>query len=395
MFDECQVVKPSPKFFARRPGKVGPDRKQFLQRLPGLLAHAKLPVSLRNHGVGIEVSRLVELERGTQGAAVIAPAIRVVEVDKSVPARMTGIELHGGFHDRGAAFPVTGIGDEISEERRNGSIHAVQFDRSLRCGTKSGNILLEKQGGSEGVMGEVVRGRRLHGAPRGRKRTPQRVGLWVQSVRMLFPVQVRQHGPGIAVIGRNADGPFQDPSHARMFFRRDAFHVAKRAQHRFVRTQLFIGLCAERLAHAAGQNAVHVRNRRDDPRNQIVLQLKDRLGTKGAFEVFSPEMSAAGRIDELNREPQLGPGLPKAAFHHVARAQFLAGGSHVKRLLRVARSRAARDHPEIREARQASHDFLGQPLCQGCELGVGAAVLERQHGDPEALVGARLSGVCA
>ena len=120
-------------------------------------------------------------------------------------------------------------------------------------------------------MGKVVGGRRLHGAPRGRKRTPQRVGLWVQSVRMLFPVQVRQHGPGIALIGRNADGPFQNPSHARMFFRRDSFHVAKGAQHRFVRTQLFIGLAAERLAHAAGQNAVHVGNRRDDPRNQIVL----------------------------------------------------------------------------------------------------------------------------
>ena len=173
-----------------------------------------------------------------------------------------------------------------------------------------------------------------------------------------------------------------------MFFRRDALHVAKGAQHGFVGTQLLIGLAAERLAHAAGQNAVHVGNRRDDPGNQIVLQLEDRLGTEGAFEAFGPEMSAAQRIDELNGEPQPGPGLTQAAFHHVARAQFLPDRPHVDGCIGVPRRGAARDDPKVREARQARDDLFGHRLGQGREVGVGAAVLERQHRDPEAFLGA-------
>ena len=130
------------------------------------------------------------------------------------------------------------------------------------------------------------------------------------------------------------------------------------------------------------------RDRRDDPRNQLVLELEDGLRAEGALVGLGPEMGAGHRVHELHREAQLRSRLPQAAFHHVARAELLAGGAHVDRLVRVARRRAARDHAQVREARQAGHDVFGQSLGQGREVGVGAAVLERQHRDPEALVGA-------
>ena len=106
-------------------------------------------------------------------------------------------------------------------------------------------------------------------------------------------------------------------------------------------------------------------------------------------------MSTRDCVDELHRDAQLRSRLPQAALHDIARTEFLADGPDVPRFARIFRGRAPGNHSQVREARQASHDFLGQPLCQSRKICVGAAVLERQHGDPEALVGARLSGVCA
>jgi hypothetical protein len=66
---------------------------------------------------------------------------------------------------------------------------------------------------------------------------------------------------------------------------------------------------------------VHVGNRRNDPRNEVVLQLENRLRTEIAFVVFRPQMSAGRGIDELHGEAQFRPGLAKAALHHVPRAE--------------------------------------------------------------------------
>ena len=40
-------------------------------------------------------------------------------------------------------------------------------------------------------------------------------------------------------------------------------------------------------------------------------------------------MSASRRIDELHGEAELGSGLAKTAFHHVASAEFLADGADI------------------------------------------------------------------
>ena len=100
-------------------------------------------------------------------------------------------------------------------------------------------------------------------------------------------------------------------------------------------------------------------------------------------------MSAGDRVHELHGEAQLGSRLPQIAFHHVASAQFLARGADIDRLIHISRGRAARDHLEVGEARQAGDDVLGKSVCQCREICVGAAVLEWQHRDPETFLGAR------
>ena len=84
-------------------------------------------------------------------------------------------------------------------------------------------------------------------------------------------------------------------------------------------------------------------------------------------------MSAGDRVHELHGEAQLRSRLPQIAFHHVASAQFLARSADIDRLVHVTRRRAARDHPEVGEARQAGHDVLGKPVCQRREICVAAA----------------------
>ncbi len=158
-----------------------------------------------------------------------------------------------------------------------------------------------------------------------------------------------------------------------MLFDGDALVVAEAAQHRLVGAQLFGALAPESFAHAVRQNAVPVGDRGDDPGDEVVLEREDLARVERAIVVLRPEMGARGRVNELHRDAQLRARLPEAPLHHVARGDL--GG-------------AARDDPEVREARQSGHDLFGQALGQCRDVGVAAAVLEGQHRDPEALVGA-------
>ena len=109
-------------------------------------------------------------------------------------------------------------------------------------------------------------------------------------------------------------------------------------------------------------------------------------GLNGRSKLSAQRCAPVDRVHQLHREAQPGPCLPQAPFHHVARAEFFAGRAHVHCLVRIVRGRASRDHPQIGKARQAGHDLLGQPFGQRRDLRVRAAVLERQHGDPEAVL---------
>ena len=93
----------------------------------------------------------------------------------------------------------------------------------------------------------------------------------------------------------------------------------------------------------------------------------------------APELASMSCTETRRTEPA----CRKLPSTDIARGQYLANRPHVTRLAGVPSAGTAGDDPEIREARQASHDFFGQPLRQRCHVGVAAAVLEREHGDPE------------
>ena len=134
------------------------------------------------------------------------------------------------------------------------------------------------------------------------------------------------------------------------------------------------------------QSAVLISDCRNDPRNQIVLQLENSLRTKTAFIVLGPQMSAGRCVYELDREAQLRPRLSQAAFHQVACAERLANRLHLTRITVIVQGRIACDDAQVGEARQPCHYVLRQTFGQGCEISVAARVFKWQYRDPETFV---------
>ena len=143
-----------------------------------------------------------------------------------------------------------------------------------------------------------------------------------------------------------------------MFFSGATLVVSKAAQHRLVRADLVGLFVPERFAHAVRQNAVPVSDRGNDPRDDVILQGKYVFRRQGTIVGVRPEMSTGNRVHELHRDAQPGPCVAKAPFHHVARAQFPARRPDINCLIHVPRRRAARDHLQVGETRQAGHDVL-------------------------------------
>ena len=177
-----------------------------------------------------------------------------------------------------------------------------------------------------------------------------------------------------------------------MLFGGPAVAVAEAAQHRLVRAQLVGTLAPERFAHGVRQDPVRVSERGDNPWDEVVLQGEDVIGTERAVVCLCPQMRAGTGVDELHRDAQDRARLAQASFHYITRGQYLANRPHVTRLAGVPSAGTAGDDPEVREAREAGHDLFGQPLRQRCHVGVAAAVLEREHSDPEAFVAGAAPG---
>lgn len=144
--------------------------------------------------------------------------------------------------------------------------------------------------------------------------------------------------------------PLQDTPHEGVLLGNHPREVAERAQHRLVRTQLIDGLDSHNFTHAVRQNPVPVGHRRNNPRNQTILEIEHRLGAEAALIGLGPKIRPGHRVYELHAQPQLSSGLPQIAFHHVARAQFSAGSADIARLIDVPGRRAACDHLEVGEA---------------------------------------------
>jgi hypothetical protein len=220
---------------------------------------------------------------------------------------------------------------------------------------------------SQNVVGELIGGGRGHRPPRGLECAVEGIGSYIEAVLVFLGVEHREHGPGVGASGRLLDGALKGGPHRGVLLGGDALDVAEAAQHGFVRAQLFGTSAPQHLAHGVRQNAVRVGHGGDDTGDDLVLQLEDLVGLEGAVVGLRPQVGARAGVDELRGDPQHGARLTQAAFDDVAGAELLADGADVHRLARVPQRRAAGDHLEIREPREAGHDVLGQSFGEGLQ----------------------------
>ena len=298
----------------------------------------------------MEVAGHIDTSRALEHFRVPALPVAVAASGEIKISRTVGIQLHGGLYHLAAAVPLTRRGNQQAKIGSHRGIQRIERQGPLRLDAEGDHLLAEEIDRRQRVVAERMGSSQIHGALGGRQSAVQRVGPGIEALRKFAAIDHGQHGPAIGMIRSLADGAFENLSNCRVFFGRDAREIAEGAEHGLVRGQLIFTLAAQRLAHAARQNAVLIGDGGDDARNEVILQRENLSGLKVAFIVLGPEVSAAGRIDKLHGEAQLGSRLAEAALHHVAGAQFLTDGTHIDRLIGVTRSRTASDHLEIRKA---------------------------------------------
>ena len=154
------------------------------------------------------------------------------------------------------------------------------------------------------------------------------------------------------MVRRFANGALQNTAHDGMFLGPDARKITEGAEHGLVRRQGIFALAAQHLAHAARQNAVLIGDRGDDARDEIVLQIEDRLGSESALIRLRPEMRSGDRVRQLHRQAQFSSCLTQAAFHHIACAELFADGADISRFAGILRCRTrARSRADRKNAK--------------------------------------------
>ena len=91
-------------------------------------------------------------------------------------------------------------------------------------------------------------------------------------------------------------------------------------------------------------------------------------------------MRARFRIEELGIEAHAIGGALNASFQDIAHAKLAAELPEIDRLVLVGKSRRARDHEGIRDARNVGRQALGDAVGEVVVL-VAAEIGERQHDD--------------
>ena len=74
-----------------------------------------------------------------------------------------------------------------------------------------------------------------------------------------------------------------------------------------MRRQALLALAAQHFAHTARQHAVLIGNRGDNARNEIILQIEDRVGRESALVRLRPQMCSRDCVRELYGQAQLAP----------------------------------------------------------------------------------------
>ena len=392
MLQELRIQE-LPELRAHLQGELRRQREQFPQAPRRRLPLAELPVHGGEHSLRVAKGRQVDPERQIERTAIVTLPVGVEDQGEPVPPGMMGIEAQGLVNEGAAAPPLPGVGDEPTQARDAATVHRVEREGTLGRGPEGRDLPAIEQDLGQHLMRAVTGGVGLDRLP-GRVQSPaQRIGLAFESHGVLALEDEPQRGPGVRVARRQRDRTLQCGPRCHELLRCQALEEAEAAQHGLVGAQLLGAPVAQRLAQRMRQDAMRIRDGRDDSRDELVLQLENAIQAERAIVGLGPEMSARLGVDELHRDADLASRLAKSPVDHVARAQLVADGAHVGRLARVAKRGAARDHPQVREAQHGHHDALGQPLGQGGEVRAAAAVLEGQHCDPEALVGAGGAGV--
>src|SRR5262249_44934273 len=156
-----------------------------------------------------------------------------------------------------------------------------------------------EQGGRQRAAGEVIGRRRRDRALRGSAGAAQGIGPHVVPERELVRVNQRQRGEAVAVVGGAGNRRLQNLADFPVFLQGDALPVTEGAQHGLVRGVFAGASASQRFAHAVNQRAVLIRDRRNNLRHQIVLQLEHGLRAETALVVLSPQMSSGLRINQL------------------------------------------------------------------------------------------------
>ena len=154
------------------------------------------------------------------------------------------------------------------------------------------NSFLEEERLGQTEPGQMIGWRCLDGTPRRSEPGRQGIRLKVECLSVLVGAQDRKHGPGLGVSRRFSHRRFQTRSRRGKLFYGGELEVTEAAQDGFVGAQLLGRAAANSFTHAPGQDAVHVGDRRDDPRNQLVLELENGFRAERALVVLGPEMRA-------------------------------------------------------------------------------------------------------
>ena len=117
----------------------------------------------------------------------------------------------------------------------------------------------------------------------------------------------------------------------------------------------------------------------------VVLHREDVGSLQVAVVGFRPEVRAGLGVDQLNVDANRGGAFANPAFQHVAGAQLLSHGAHIRGLPFETNRRISRDDGKKRKARQARVDVFRKTFRKRFQLGVGAGVRERQDGNPQRL----------
>ena len=263
---------------------------------------------------------------------------------------MIGIELRCTFSQRAAAFPVPGIGEVQPKKSGGVSLHAVESQGALGRGAKLAQLPAEEVGGCQCRMRQLTGRREIHGPSRRRQRAIHRIGPCVISMRIFGAIEPREHRPAIGVIWSFLHGVFQRRNSRQVFVLAHVLMKSEAAQQSLVGRERFRIAIPQRFGHAVGQNALCVSDRGDDARHDIVQHIERVFRRERAVVGFRPKTGAGVGVDKLHSDANFSSRLPDAAFHHIARAEFLADGADVAGFAGVFSSRAARDHARDRRS---------------------------------------------